>query len=174
MAPTLTRHFAWRDRASSTTLAGSLMTPTTALRDALPRALVAGVALSVVLAAGLARRRGPGATGERGGRGPLDLQTGKVIYEKNAEDDRAPASLVKMMTLYLAYQDLRAGKAGWATRSRSAPTSRGPRASGWVFRPAPGAASTSSGRDGRGLGQRRRRRGGRAPGAETRIGSSAG
>jgi D-alanyl-D-alanine carboxypeptidase len=40
----------------------------------------------------------------------LDLATGKVLYSKNAEDDRAPASLVKMMTLYLAYEDLRAGK----------------------------------------------------------------
>jgi D-alanyl-D-alanine carboxypeptidase len=40
----------------------------------------------------------------------LDLATGKVLYAKNAEDDRAPASLVKLMTLYLAYEDLRAGK----------------------------------------------------------------
>jgi D-alanyl-D-alanine carboxypeptidase len=40
----------------------------------------------------------------------LDLATGKVLYAKNAEDDRAPASLVKMMTLYLAYEDLRARK----------------------------------------------------------------
>jgi D-alanyl-D-alanine carboxypeptidase len=40
----------------------------------------------------------------------VDLATGKVLYAKNAEDDRAPASLVKMMTLYLAYEDLRARK----------------------------------------------------------------
>src|SRR5215475_5839634 len=39
----------------------------------------------------------------------LDLETGKVLFEKNAEGDRAPASLVKMMTLYLAYDELRAG-----------------------------------------------------------------
>jgi D-alanyl-D-alanine carboxypeptidase len=39
----------------------------------------------------------------------LDLETGKVLFEKNAEGDRAPASLVKMMTLYVAYDDLRAG-----------------------------------------------------------------
>ena len=39
----------------------------------------------------------------------LDLETGKVLFEKNAQGDRAPASLVKMMTLYLAYDDLRAG-----------------------------------------------------------------
>jgi len=40
----------------------------------------------------------------------LDLATGRVLYEKNAEGDRAPASLVKLMTLYLAYDALRAGK----------------------------------------------------------------
>ena len=39
----------------------------------------------------------------------VDLETGKVLYEKNAEEDRAPASLVKMMTLYIAYDALRAG-----------------------------------------------------------------
>jgi D-alanyl-D-alanine carboxypeptidase len=40
----------------------------------------------------------------------LDLSTGQVLYAKNAEEDRAPASLVKMMTLLLAYEDLRSGK----------------------------------------------------------------
>ena len=40
----------------------------------------------------------------------LDLETGKVLFEKNAEGDRAPASLVKMMTLYIAYDELRAGR----------------------------------------------------------------
>jgi D-alanyl-D-alanine carboxypeptidase len=39
----------------------------------------------------------------------LDLETGKVLFEKNAEGGRAPASLVKMMTLYIAYDELRAG-----------------------------------------------------------------
>jgi D-alanyl-D-alanine carboxypeptidase len=40
----------------------------------------------------------------------IDLETGKVLFEKNSEGDRAPASLVKLMTLYLAYDDLRAGR----------------------------------------------------------------
>src|SRR5262249_29061399 len=44
----------------------------------------------------------------------LDLETGKVLFEKNAEGDRAPASLVKMMTLYIAYEELRAGNVAWA------------------------------------------------------------
>jgi D-alanyl-D-alanine carboxypeptidase len=36
---------------------------------------------------------------------------GRVIYEKNAEVEHAPASLVKLMTLYLAFEDLEAGRA---------------------------------------------------------------
>ena len=40
----------------------------------------------------------------------LDIATGQVLWAKNPEEARAPASLVKLMTLYLAYQDLRAGK----------------------------------------------------------------
>lgn len=40
----------------------------------------------------------------------LDLESGKVLFEKNAEENRAPASLVKLMTLYLAHEDLRAGR----------------------------------------------------------------
>lgn len=40
----------------------------------------------------------------------LDLANGEVLYAKNAKEDRAPASLVKLMTLYLAYEDLRAGR----------------------------------------------------------------
>jgi D-alanyl-D-alanine carboxypeptidase (penicillin-binding protein 5/6) len=40
----------------------------------------------------------------------IDLATGQVLYTKNAGEDRAPASLVKLMTLYLAHEDLEAGK----------------------------------------------------------------
>jgi D-alanyl-D-alanine carboxypeptidase len=39
----------------------------------------------------------------------LDTE-GRVLYAKNPEEDHAPASLVKLMTLYLAYEDLEAGK----------------------------------------------------------------
>lgn len=35
---------------------------------------------------------------------------GKILVEKNAEAEHAPASLVKLMTLYLAYQDQEAGR----------------------------------------------------------------
>jgi D-alanyl-D-alanine carboxypeptidase len=36
---------------------------------------------------------------------------GRVLFARNAAEDHAPASLVKLMTLYLAYEDLEAGRA---------------------------------------------------------------
>ncbi len=36
---------------------------------------------------------------------------GRVLFAKNAEEERAPASLVKLMTLYLAFEDLERHKA---------------------------------------------------------------
>jgi D-alanyl-D-alanine carboxypeptidase len=36
---------------------------------------------------------------------------GKVLFAKNAETDRAPASLVKLMTLYIACEEIEAGRA---------------------------------------------------------------
>ncbi len=38
---------------------------------------------------------------------------GTVLYAKNPSEDHAPASLVKLMTLYLACEDLEAGRAQW-------------------------------------------------------------
>ncbi len=38
---------------------------------------------------------------------------GKVLYEKNADEPHAPASLAKMMTLYLALEDIELGRAQW-------------------------------------------------------------
>jgi D-alanyl-D-alanine carboxypeptidase len=40
----------------------------------------------------------------------MDLATGQVLWAKNAAEDRAPASLVKLMTLYLVYEDLGTGR----------------------------------------------------------------
>jgi D-alanyl-D-alanine carboxypeptidase (penicillin-binding protein 5/6) len=68
------------------------------------------VALLVPVGAGAqpAARSTPAVTAEAGLL--LDLASGRVLYAKNVEEIRAPASLVKLMTLYLAYQDLRGGK----------------------------------------------------------------
>ena len=41
----------------------------------------------------------------------LDGATGKVLYARNETAERHPASLTKMMTLYMLFEALRAGKA---------------------------------------------------------------
>jgi len=45
----------------------------------------------------------------------IDGETGKVLYERNAEAARHPASLTKMMTLYLLFDSLRKGQMTLAT-----------------------------------------------------------
>jgi D-alanyl-D-alanine carboxypeptidase len=40
----------------------------------------------------------------------IDAYSGKSIYERSPDEPRFPASLTKMMTLYLLFQDLEAGK----------------------------------------------------------------
>jgi D-alanyl-D-alanine carboxypeptidase (penicillin-binding protein 5/6) len=64
-------------------------------------------------------RISPPAEASRGERGPLycdaraafllDALTGQVLYEQNADQRIPPASFVKVMTLYLVYDALRAG-----------------------------------------------------------------
>lgn len=40
----------------------------------------------------------------------IDARTGEVLYEKNADARLNPASLTKMMTLYIAFQEMEAGR----------------------------------------------------------------
>jgi D-alanyl-D-alanine carboxypeptidase len=74
--------------------------------------------LLFVLVAGLLVVGAPTRASAQNGR-PLALSAeavllldpgGKVLFAKNAETERAPASLVKLMTLYLAYEDVEAGR----------------------------------------------------------------
>ncbi len=46
----------------------------------------------------------------------LDANTGKVLASENADTLNHPASLTKMMTLYMTFEALRAGRIGWDTR----------------------------------------------------------
>ncbi len=41
----------------------------------------------------------------------FEAETGKVLYSENIDDQWHPASLTKIMTAYLAFQDLKAGRA---------------------------------------------------------------
>ena len=45
----------------------------------------------------------------------VDANTGNVLYEKNAADMRYPASLTKMMTLYLTFDAMKRGKMSLGT-----------------------------------------------------------
>ena len=40
----------------------------------------------------------------------FEADTGKVLYSENIDDQWHPASLTKVMTAYIAFQDLRDGK----------------------------------------------------------------
>ena len=40
----------------------------------------------------------------------VDIQTGKILHSSNAHELRYPASLVKMMTLYIAFKELKLGR----------------------------------------------------------------
>jgi D-alanyl-D-alanine carboxypeptidase len=46
----------------------------------------------------------------------IDAKTGKVLYASNADEKRYPASLTKMMTLYLLFEALEAGKTSLDSR----------------------------------------------------------
>jgi D-alanyl-D-alanine carboxypeptidase len=68
------------------------------------RAMVAAVAVAAVaLGAGVAHAGGYGAI-------VIDATTGKVVESVNPDEQIHPASLTKMMTLYLAFQALQNGK----------------------------------------------------------------
>jgi D-alanyl-D-alanine carboxypeptidase len=48
----------------------------------------------------------------------MDAKTGRVLFSRNANALRYPASLTKMMTLYLTFQELQAGRIRKSTRFR--------------------------------------------------------
>lgn len=45
----------------------------------------------------------------------MDQTTGTVLFEKNADEQRAPASVTKIMTLLLIMEALESGRLGWDT-----------------------------------------------------------
>src|SRR6478752_9702930 len=46
----------------------------------------------------------------------LDARTGKVLSSENADVLNHPASLTKMMTIYMAFEAIKRGKISWNTR----------------------------------------------------------
>ncbi|MCA1403531.1 D-alanyl-D-alanine carboxypeptidase [Ensifer sp. IC3342] len=52
----------------------------------------------------------------------LDARTGRILAAENADTLNHPASLTKMMTLYLTFEALHRGKIGWSTPLVMSPT----------------------------------------------------
>lgn len=85
----------------------------------------------------------------------IDARNGKVLYSRNADSYRYPASLTKVMTLYLMFEDLRDGKITLETRlkvskraSKQAPSKLGLRPGRTIrVREAIGALVTKSAND---------------------------
>lgn len=48
----------------------------------------------------------------------VDARTGKILFARNADSKRYPASLTKIMTLYLVFEDLKAGRITMNTNLR--------------------------------------------------------
>jgi D-alanyl-D-alanine carboxypeptidase (penicillin-binding protein 5/6) len=46
----------------------------------------------------------------------VDANTGEVLYEKHADSPRYPASITKIMTLYLTFEALQAGRLSLSDR----------------------------------------------------------
>jgi D-alanyl-D-alanine carboxypeptidase len=75
--------------------------------------LVLAVTLLVAVPAAVAAAQ-PGRTPALSAEAALLIDPrGEVLYAKNPAGDHAPASLVKLMTLYLACEAIQAGRLGW-------------------------------------------------------------
>jgi len=48
----------------------------------------------------------------------VDANTGRVLHERSADDLRFPASLVKLMTLYMLFEQIEAGRMNYRTKIR--------------------------------------------------------
>lgn len=52
----------------------------------------------------------------------LDANTGKILYARSADAKRYPASLTKMMTLYMVFDEIKAGRLTFKTPIKMTPT----------------------------------------------------
>ena len=83
-------------------------------------------------------------------RGPalvVDVDSGKVLHAERATDPWFPASITKLMTTYVALDQVRSGRASIETAPdrvrRTPPPCRPPR---WASSPAPSSGSTTRSR----------------------------
>jgi len=69
----------------------------------------------------------------------VDAKTGKILFSRNADNHRYPASLTKVMTLYVLFQEMRAGRIKKNTKllvskfaSKQQPSKLGLKAGSWI------------------------------------------
>jgi D-alanyl-D-alanine carboxypeptidase len=72
------------------------------------RLLCAGLAM-------LAWTAAPALAGEKASAMVIDANTGRILYDKAGSEPRFPASLTKMMTLYLAFETIEAGRLNFSS-----------------------------------------------------------
>ncbi len=96
-------------------------------------------AAAMLIAAGMAATAAPASANSKYAGIVVDAKTGRVLYESSADEKRYPASLTKMMTLYLTFEALESGRISLSTKipfSKNAaaepPTKLGVKAGGSV------------------------------------------
>ncbi len=124
---------------------------------ALQRALLTQAVLGLCILAALCQPAmlSPAAAKSKFAAIAIDARSGKILYSRNADAHRYPASLTKIMTLYLLFEDLSAGKVKLSTKfkvskraSKQAPSKLGLRAGRTIrVRDAIGALVTKSAND---------------------------
>lgn len=82
------------------------------------RSLAGSLVAALVLVTGLGLLSPALAAAERYAAIVIDVNTGKTLFERNADDPRYPASLTKMMTLYILFEELTARRMSLATPLR--------------------------------------------------------
>lgn len=65
----------------------------------------------------------------------VDAKSGEIVFARNADEKRYPASLTKIMTLYLVFEDLKAGRISLDTRMKVSARAAGEPPSKIGFRP---------------------------------------
>lgn len=74
--------------------------------------------LFVAISVSVALPHGPAAANPKYAAIVVDHKTGKVLFSRNADAARYPASLTKMMTVYIMFEELEAGRLKENTRMR--------------------------------------------------------
>ncbi len=74
-----------------------------------------GMLLVLVMVLGMVPQKARAVELEVGGKSAvlMELSTGKILYEKNAHEPLAPASVTKVMTMLLIMEAIDAGQIGW-------------------------------------------------------------